>query len=418
MRKVLAVVRREFIERLRTKGFWIATILGPVFFAAIILLPALLTGMGGIKRIVVVDETASDLGVRIATALDASRSFDATWLQGAGGTVDSLTREVGAKTIDGFLILPADLVDRGSAEYRASNVSAIAAIGELEGVLRQSVMGARLEREGVDPKAVERASVRVELETRKISRGRTTGETGSQSFALAYIMAMILYMAILLYGMNVMNSVLEEKTSRIVEVLVSSLRPMQLLSGKLIGVGAVSLFQFLIWGGSIRVLLSQRGALMSRMGANEAASFFQLPPVPMSTVAVFVFYFIGGFLLYSSMYAAVGAMSSNFQEAQQGAQPVAMLLVVSLISMFAMLNNPGSSYAVVLSLIPFTAPIAMPVRWAAGSLPLTEVLASMVMLALGIVAVIWVASRIYRIGILMTGKRPSLRELMRWVKTA
>ena len=166
----------------------------------------------------------------------------------------------------------------------------------------------------------------------------------------------------------------------------------------------------------MKLLMSQRGALMSRMGESDAVSLFQLPPVPMSTIVVFFFYFIGGFLLYSSMFAAVGALSNNLQEAQQAQQPVMMLLVVALISMFAILSNPGSNYAVVLSLIPFTAPIAMPVRWAAGSLPFSELAASMILLVLGIAGVLWLAARIYRVGILMTGKRPSIKEIVRWVR--
>jgi ABC-2 type transport system permease protein len=214
-----------------------------------------------------------------------------------------------------------------------------------------------------------------------------------------------------------MQSVLEEKTTRVVEVLVSSLKPFQLMAGKLIGVGGASLFQFLIWGVSVKLLLSQRGAVTGGgFGDTDAAGFFQLPPVPAATIAIVIVFFVGGFLLYSSMFAAVGAMSNSLQEAQQGQQPVTMLLVLSLVSMFAMLNNPGSTYAVVLSLIPFTAPIAMPVRWTAGSLPVWELVASMAMLGIGIVVIVWVAARIYRVGILMTGKRPSVKEVVRWVR--
>ena len=134
------------------------------------------------------------------------------------------------------------------------------------------------------------------------------------------------------------------------------------------------------------------------------------------TAAVFTAYFIGGFLLYSAMFAAVGAMSSNEQEARQAQQPVTMLLIVSFIAMFAMLNDPGSTLSVTLSLIPFSSPIAMPVRWAAGTLPLREVGLSLAILAVTIVAITWIAARIYRVGILMTGKRPSMKELVRWVR--
>lgn len=416
MRKVLAVIRREFIERVRTRGFWIATLLGPLFFAAVILVPVLLARGGGLKRIVVVDGTSTGLGGAVATALDATRAFDAARVPAGAGVVDSLTAEVGAKRLQGFLLLDDAGLEAGSAEYRASNVSALDAISELRAVLGRTVTAARLEREGVDPAVVARAQVRIDLDTKKISGGKTTGETAGQSFALAYFMAMLLYMAILLYGMSVMNSVLEEKTTRVVEVLVSSLRPIQLMAGKLVGVGGVSLFQFVIWGLSARILMSQRGALTRGLSDGDTPNIFELPTVPTATAALFLFYFLGGFLLYAAMYSAVGAMSNTTQEAQQAAQPITIMLVVALISMFGMLNDPGSPYAVTLSMIPFTAPIAMPVRWAAGSLPLTEVAASMALLVLGIAGIVWAAARIYRIGILMTGKRPTIREVVRWVR--
>ena len=145
---------------------------------------------------------------------------------------------------------------------------------------------------------------------------------------------------------------------------------------------------------------------------------FQIPHVTLATGGVFLAYFIGGFMLYSAMFAAVGAMSSNEQEARQAQQPVSMLLVLSFLGMFAMLNDPGSTFAITLSLVPFTSPIAMPVRWAAGSLPVSEVVLSLAILFVSIILVTWIAARIYRVGILMTGKRPNIKELVRWVRAA
>jgi len=217
----------------------------------------------------------------------------------------------------------------------------------------------------------------------------------------------------------VKSSVLEEKTTRIVEVLVSSIHPFPLLLGKVLGVGAVSLFQFLIWGVAAKALLSVRAALGDHVSALDSpVQLFQIPHVSTATGAIFLAYFLGGFFLYSAMFAAVGAMSSSEQEAQQAQQPIVYVLVLAFLSMFALLNDPASVLAVTLSLIPFTSPIAMPVRWAAGDLPAAELWASLALLAIAIVVVTWVAARIYRVGILMTGKRPSVRELVRWVRAA
>ena len=418
MRKVLAVIRREFVERVRQRWFWAMALLGPVFFGALFVLPTLLASKGGVKRIAVVDGTTSTFGVQLTERLDRESLFIAVRVPAGAGTTDSLMQAIDRKEIDGFLIISDVAVDSGKAMYRASNVSSFVTIGTLERVIGEMVNATRLEREGVNPALVAKARIHVDLDSKKVSGGKATGESAAQSFSLAYFMGIILYMAILLYGINVMSSVLEEKTTKIVEVLVSSLRPFQLLLGKVLGVGAVSIFQFLIWGVSTRLLISQRRRLLGARGLSDAGQIFQLPHVTAGTAVIFTLYFLGGFLLYSSMFAAVGAMSSNEQEARQAQQPVVMLLVASFISMFAMLNDPGSTLSVTLSMIPFSAPIAMPVRWAAGNLPLQEVALSLGILFVSILGVTWVAARIYRVGILMTGKRPNVKELVRWVRAA
>ena len=421
MHKVWAVVRREFIERVRQKWFWVMALVGPLFFGAIILLPQLMMRGGGVKDIAVVDATTQGLGQRVTTALDTAvgpdgrRVFRAARVPAGADVIDSLRKQVEAKRLEGFVIVADGLADSGRAEYQASNVSSFTAIATIEHNLTQVVFTMRLERQGVNPAVVSKAQLPIVLATQKIAGGKATQESAAQGFSLAYFMAIILYTSILIYGINVMSSVLEEKTNRVVEVLVSSLRPFELMLGKLIGVGAVSIFQFLIWAVSARFLLSRRGG---GGGAPQAGQVFQIPHVNLATALVFVAYFLGGFFLYSAMFAAVGAISSTEQEARQGQQPVSVLLMVSFFAMFAMINDPNSTLAVTLSLIPFCSPIAMPVRWAAGNLPLSEVAVSLGILLASIVLVTWVASRIYRVGILMTGKRPSVAELVRWVRTS
>ena len=419
MRKVWAVIRREFVERVRSKWFWVSAALGPVFLAALVFLPILFAGSGGAARIVVVDGTATPFGARVADSLDSSPVFKvAARAAPRPGLLDSLGQEVAARKLDGFLILTAATVETGVAEYRASNVSSQRDISELKGVLARCAVNMRLERAGVSPEVVNRATLRVDLRTRKISGSTTTGESSEQSFTLAFIMSIILFTTIVAYGVNVMSSVLEEKTTRVVEVLVSSLRPFQLMLGKVLGVGAVSIFQFVIWGVSARLLLlTQRAALSGGMpSAENGGAGFELPHVSAATLVIFVSYFLGGFLFYSAMLAAVGAMSSNEQEARQAQQPVIFLLMIAYLSIWALSSDPQSTYAVTISLIPFTSPIAMPVRWAASIVTAKELVASLAILVLGIAAVTWVAARIYRVGILMTGKRPSIRELVRWVR--
>ena len=421
MSKVWAVIRREFIERVRRRSFWVMAMLGPVFFAAFFLAPVLLMQRGGVKRIVVVDGTTSSFGRTVASRLDSVPGFALVgWITPRAGVVDSLQKEVEARRIDGFLLISDSLLEKGAAEYRAANVSSLDEINELRQTLGRLVENARLERAGVDPGVVSHAQLRVSLQTNKISHGQATGESAGQSFALAYFMMVTLYIALLLYGVQVMGSVIDEKTSRIVEVLVSSIRPFQLLFGKVLGVGAVSLLQFLIWAMAGRLLLGERAALLSStsQGGQEMGQMFQVPHVSAATGLVFVAFFLGGFFLYSAMFAAVAAMSSTEQEARQSQAPVTVLIMLAFFSSFATLSNPESRLSVALSLVPFTSPIATPARWAAGNLTWMDVTSSLVLLVVGTVLVTWIAARIYRVGILMTGKRPSIKEIVRWVRAA
>ena len=417
MHKVWAVIRREFVERVRTRWFWVSAILGPVLFAGVIVFQIMQSLGGGVRDIVVVDSGNLGYGDKIVEALGASKTIRAIAITSAPGVLDSLKRSVEAKQLNGFLLVNDSLPSEGKAEYRASTLS-LQTIEELQRTLNRVVEKVRLEGKGVNPAVVDWAqALRVTLDQKKIARGEITTENAGQSFVLAYVMAILLFMAILLYGVNVMSSVLEEKTTRIIEVLVSSLRPFQLMLGKVAGAGAVSFFQFVIWGVSARLLIALRVPIARMLGANPAdAMSISLPHIPFATVAVFMAFFLGGFLLYSAMFAAVGAMSSNEQEARQAQQPVTYLLMISYFSIIGLTNDPASTFARTLSLVPFTSPIATPVRWTAGSMGMAELGLSLAMLVIGIVAITWVASRIYRVGILMTGKRPTMKELARWVR--
>jgi ABC-2 type transport system permease protein len=211
-----------------------------------------------------------------------------------------------------------------------------------------------------------------------------------------------------------MSSVLEEKTTRIVEVLVSSLRPFQLMIGKVIGAGSVGIVQLSVWVVSAKLLSGAR----HQFGAGAAGIGFEFPSIPAATLVVFVLYFLLGYFLYAAIYAAVGAMSSTEAEARQAQVPVQLLLMIPYLSFFALLNDSSSPLAVWLTLIPFWSPIAAPVRWGAARIPTLQLVASLAILFGTVILVTWLASRVYRVGILMTGKRPGVKELIRWIRTA
>ena len=422
VRKIAAVVRREFVERVRTKWFIISTVLGPIFLVGVIVLPVVLGTRGGGARIAVVDAESGGFAGRLLAQLGTNSRFSVTVVAASGtgvAEVDSLTREVQAKRLDGFLAVSPAAVESGKFEYQGRNVASIPDMQTLQAALRQAVTVERLTRRGVDPAVVQEAQQHIDLATKRITRQGATGESGEATFFLAYIVGFILYMAIFLYGVNVMRSVIDEKQTRIIEVLVSSLRPFELMFGKVIGVGAVGLFQMAIWGVSAALLVSYGSALFGflHVAPQQAAQAqVQMPAIGIGLVLLVLAYFLLGYLIYSALFAVVGASVNTEAEAQQAQMPVTMLLVVAIILVMPIINDPNGRMAVVMSIVPFFSPIVMPIRYTASEVPGQELLLSLAVLAVSTVAVVWIAARIYRVGILMYGKRPNARELLRWAR--
>jgi len=437
MRKLFAVIRREFMVRVHTRAFVITTILGPALMGFLFVFPMLLESRDRApKRVVVLDAADGDLGLRITDALAAARRgtgpeaaprYEVIRVPSGPGNLaplDSLMSLIGAKRevpggIVGLVVVADSVIDTGRLHYYGSNVGSLSEMGDLQRTVRQAVVSARLAREGVDPAVLARATSPVSLETSRVSNGKLSGESGESSFILAYVMSFLLYMALLLYGTQVMGSVVEEKTNRIMEVLVSSLTPFELMLGKVIGVGSVALLQLGIWTGSAKLLTSQRAAIAGLLGASPSdAMSMPIPAISGDLLAVYLTFFVLGFFLYSAAYAAVAATVSTQQEAQQAAMPVTLCIVAGLMLMFGLLDEPNGTLARTMSLIPLFAPFVTPVRYSLSPLPLSEVLASGGITALGVLAVSWVAGRIYRVGILMYGKRASVMEILRWIRTA
>ena len=422
MHKVWAVVRREFLERVRTKWFVISTVLGPVFMIGITVLPAVLAARSGAPQsVAVVDASAGSLGQRLVTQLGTGNRFNATLVHadsgGLGAVLDSLMRQVQQKALDGYLVVTAATVESGMAEYRGRNVSSLRDMALIEGVLRQVVVMERLTRSGIDPAVVQEAQMRIDLRTLRITRRGATGETGEATFALAYIIGIVLYMAILLYSVNVMRSVIEEKRTRIIEVLVSSLRPFQLMLGKVIGVGGVGLFQFSIWGVAAALLFRYRQTVFAIVGVPaEQAAQVHLPPVGGVLVILILLYFLLGYVLYSALFAVVGASVNTESEAQQAQMPAMMPLIAAIIMFPVVLQEPSGKLAIAMGVVPFFSPIIMPIRYAASEVPAVDLAVSLGVLTLTTLIVVWLAARIYRVGILMYGKRPTIAEMFRWAR--
>lgn len=450
MRKLIAVVRREYLERVRTRWFIMITLLGPLFLSALLFLPQYLAkrnkASGGVANIVVLDATGTGMGERFrdalrvpirdqdfvssdsaAAGLDADRADVRVIAPGGLPAAErAAVADVMAKRREGYLVLDARTVAGDSARYAGRNASSVGAITRLQTAVRQAVLLQRLEAAGV---STERARdlttrARVQLATERITdRGR--GGSGTANLALAFSTSFLLYMTIVLYGQSVLRGVLEEKTTRVAEVVVSSVRPETLMAGKVLGVGAVGLTQLVIWvGGTMFVAAylapffvrpAAAGAAASG-GAGAALAAGVLDQISPSFVALFLLFFLLGYTFYAALNAAAGSMVNSEQEAQQVAQPIIFMLVASALLIQPVVLNPASGLARVASLVPLSAPIIMPLRASLTVVPWWEMALSVGLLVLGCIGAVWIAARIYRTGILMYGKRPSLGELMRWVR--
>ena len=417
--KLLKVAKREYLERVRKKSFLIGTILGPVLMGAMIIVPGLIFHMSpeGQATVAVIDRTGSlfdEFDQALADTLgDGTRMFTLQNIPFTGQALDDIRRElrfeIESDVLDGYLILPEDIVEAGRATFYGKRVGNIKAISRIENALSQAVIGRRLSGEGMDYDIVRVMLKNVKLETMQVSEGGEKRSEFGLMYITSFIFILMLYMTILLWGVAVQRSIIEEKNNRVIEILLSSLRPFDLLVGKIFGVGAVGLTQYAIW--SIFALA------ISFYGLSTGA-LAQYVTFTWVTLVFFVLYYVLGFLFYSTLFAGIGSICNSDQEAQQLQTPVVMCLVFTLIIPMAIMQNPDGAFATVVSLIPFFAPIVMFMRINILTPPAWQIALSIAFLIVGIYIAGMVAAKIFRVGILMYGKRPDLREIARWLKQA
>ncbi|MGD8871507.1 MAG: ABC transporter permease [Gemmatimonadota bacterium] len=410
---VWAVIRREYLQRVRSKSFVFGTVAVPVLMFLMMVLPVIMTQRNAEdeRHIAVLDRTGSLLDRLEPDLLELGWTVDV-----APATPDAETAlrgQVEAGEITGFLVLDDSTLSSGVATFETTTRPAAIRSFTLRSAITRAAMEERLESSG-DASILSGGELRVEV----VAGARNPNpEEGGPQFVLAFFGAMIIYMVILIYSVAVMRATLEEKTSRIVEVIVASMEPWHLLLGKIIGVGGVSLTQLAIWLGTgalaaaagIPTMMAARPDLTGLVDVQAA-----LPGLGM--VALFVCFFVFGFFMFSGIYAAVGSMCSTDEEANQAQFPVVLFLVGPIMMIMPVLQDPSANWAVAASLFPLFTPILMWARVVAGGVSPWEVGLSFVLMACAIVAIAWLAGRIYRVGILMTGKRPTLPELWRWVR--
>lgn len=406
------IARREFLERVRTKWFVIVTLLGPLAMIGIIVVPAYLSMKSAEKSISiqVVDKSERGVGEQLVTMAAAAGKRYKLELIDIKTDDDTLLERVASGEIDGYLVLPAGIVESGHATYRGDNASSLSLGMALSGLVSAAVITLRLEDEGISPEKL--TALLAEVHVKTVGR---KGTSGAASFVAGYIVMFLLYMAILLYAMNVMRGVILEKTSRVVEIIVSAVKPRSLMLGKIIGVGSVGLAQLTLWAILALILINFREPILGLFGISGAGSI-ALPSLGIGDFLVVLIYFLLGFFLYSSVYAAIGAMVSSEQEATQLQMPVILLLVVPVMCVQIVANDPRGGISSALTQFPFSSPVLMPMRYLLDGASAAEVALSMAILVVTIIGCVFAAAKIYRLGILLTGKRPSLKTVWRWLR--
>jgi ABC-2 type transport system permease protein len=442
--KILTVAKREYLERVRSKLFLVTTFLVPVLLAGVMLVPMYMAMRGGaspnIRRIRIIDATGAGVGQRIADALKA----DSALRSGPADTVpgpfvvnvsqaeikqaeEAAMKEVmKPKSLVGYLVIDDTTLSGHRARYAGRNASTISDVDKLHTTVRQVVMMHRLEKAGVSKETVDELSkFQVPMPAERITdRGR--GGSGASGLFAGVIVGVMLLMSIIIHGQNVMRGVLEEKTTRVAEIVISSIKPEQLLAGKVLGVGGVGLTQIVAWLGlsvylttffaPIVLKAAGAGAQVATTGVPTASSM--MGGLSIGIFAVAIVYFLLGFLFYATLFAAAGSMVNSEQEAQQAIVPIMILIMSGWIFLNPVLLNPNSRLAVVLSWLPWASPIIMPIRMGLTTVSPLSVAGSILCALIGSLGAMWLAARIYRVGMLMYGKKPTMKELGKWIRYA
>jgi len=447
MKKFFAVIKREYLQRVRTKFFVVTTLVGPLMFALFGIVPLYIARMniGGPTRLAVIDQSGKVYD-RFRAALlqtvdededdelDGERAdpnqqkqmqrnpsfggahFEVELVPSNGRPLEELKRELNERVrqneLDGYVVIPADILSDGKAEFFGRNTGDIFTRGAVADRLTRAVREQRLAENKIDQQVLREAGRRVSLASTKIS-SRGEEKVSGTGFMFVLSFGALIYVSVMLYGQMVLAAVLEEKETRIAEVLFSSMRSFPLMMGKLIGVSMVALTQLTIWGLAF--------LLFAAFGVGMAAAQgvpVNLPHVSPMIVVYFLLFFLMGYFIYATIYALIGSMVTTTQEGGQLAMPIVLMLVAGFYFLFPIIRSPNSPLAFWASMFPFLAPITMMVRITTETPPAWQIVLSLAIGFATVVGLVWLTARVYRVGMLMYGKKASIPEVWRWVKQA
>jgi ABC-2 type transport system permease protein len=412
MRNLLLVAKREYLEQIRGRAFRITTILVPALFAGIFFVAILSGRNSGVGKHVVIAAPSAELANAVRDEMmkdkDAKTAVDVV-APAAPADRAALVERVQSKAVDGMLWIETS-GGTTKATYTSQSSGDIVITSRLAGALNHALAMQRMTARGMSPAEVEGLLKDVSIDTLQLDKqGKEVKSSGMISYLKGYIMALMLSMTTMIYGMNVARSIIQEKTSRIFEVMLAAAKPSDLLAGKLIGVGAVGLTQIAIWvflGAAIVSAVASRAMMSGQLTVH----FSWIEAV------LFAVYFVLGYLLYASLFAGLASSCETEQELQMYTPLAALPIWLSFSLIWLVINDPNSIWSIGASLFPATAPIIMMLRMGSEMPPLWQLGASIALMVLSVWLVLWISSRLYRVGILMYGKRATLPELLRWLR--
>jgi ABC-2 type transport system permease protein len=451
MNKLLAIIKREYVQRVRSKMFLVATILGPLMILVFAIVPAFVMQInaGGATRLAVVDQSGkmyerireslmqesddekekaqksasvnaafkANTNDRVEAMGRATRtSYAVEQIQLNGQTLEEvraqLNRRVHDDQLDGYLIIPADVLANGETEFLGRNKSDLITRSQIKDRLNSAVRDGRMAEHNIDRNLLREINQPVRMNATTLGE-KGEVEASGNGFWFVFIMGFMIYITILMYGQAILGAVVEEKETRIAEVLFSSVRAFPLMLGKLIGVSLVALTQYAIWGIAFAIFALYGVNVLAARGINAS-----MPTLQPLVILYFVLFFLLGYFIYATIYALVGSMVTTTQEGGQLALPVIFILIMGFYLAFPIIRSPNSPLAFWVSLVPFFSPITMMVRIVTQTPPFWQIALSLVIGYATVFLLLWLASRIYRVGMLMYGKRASIPEVLRWIRQA
>lgn len=429
--KISIIIRREYMERVTKKSFIITTLLMPVIMLGLMMAPVLIAmfSESDNRNILVIDNSADTISSRL------QNTPTLTFLP-QNISVDSARR---VESVDAVLVIPESIYDNGATlQIYTNGASSMEVESAITGQFNDIIESQRLKNYNIDDLDEIISAVHSDVKLQSLRNDEDATESSTMlSYMLGLILTLMLYMCLLLYGQMVMTSIIEEKNNRVLEIVVSSVRPTQLMLGKICGIGLVAITQIVIWG----VLLSAMSAFvlpavlpagvsadmaaLSAEGASanintdiellQALSMLGNVAYIIQLFGLLLLFLIGGFMLYSAIYAAIGSAVDNIQDAGQLQSIVVFPIIIGIVVAMQAASDPGSSMAMWTSMIPFTSPMVMMARIPFG-IPAWEIAVSLIILVISFFIVVWFAAKIYRVGIFMYGKKPSFKELIRWMR--